>query len=482
MGLCKLSSEIVVKDKTSIDNLFINYHLKFLSGDQTKLYLYGMFLAQNSSSVDNCLSSIASVMNIDEEDVKSLFYSLQTEGLVAILNEENFEVAFLAPQDDIKHKRIYSSNQYSEFNRQIQAIISGRMISVNEYQEYYCFLESMHMEKDALLMVAKFCVNTKNNRVGYPYILSVAKNFAYQGILTCEKLNDAFVELEVKSQEVRDILKALNKNRAPSFEEKDFLAKWTKTFGFEQALIVKIARLIKKPADFEDLDKKLETYYRLELFNFSDIEEYEKSFEDNIRVAEKITTKLGIKLTSFESTVDIYLSKWHRFGFDNDTLISLARYAFMTNIHSLEGMDNLVSKFYKKGLISIEAVNDYILSVLNETEQYENMLKEAGIIRQLTNSDREIMQVWFNEWLINENLIKYALSLGAGKVNPLTYVNKILLNWRKNGVETVEDAKKTNVNYEQNNKVNNQSNFTERSYSVEELNKVFTNLDDISII
>ncbi len=480
MGLCKLSSEIVVKDKTQVDNLFINYHLKFLSGEQTKLYLYGLFLAQNSSSIDNSLASISSVMNIDEEDVKSLFYSLQTEGLVAILNEDNFEVAFLAPSDDIKHKRIYSNNQYSEFNRQIQAIISGRMISVNEFQEYYCFLESMHMEKDALLMVAKFCVNTKNNRVGYPYILSVAKNFAYQGILTCEKLNEAFEELEIKSQEVRDVLKALNKNRSASFEDKEFYNKWTKTLGFNLVLIVKIAKLIKKPADFEDLNKKLENYYKLELFDFDDIKEYEQNYENNIKVAEQIATKLGVKLTSFESTVEIYLNKWHRFGFDNQTLLSLSTYAFKTNCHSLETMDLLVTKFYKKGLITIDAVNDYITSVLNETQYFENMIKNAGIVRGLTTSDREMMQVWLNEWLMPENLVQYALTLGTGKVNPLTYVNKILLTWKQKGIITLEKARQEGKGVET---VKTQpSNFTERTYSVEELNQVFTNLDDISIL
>ena len=376
MGLCKLSSEIVVKDKTQVDNLFINYHLKFLSGEQTKLYLYGLFLAQNSTSIDNTLSSMANVMNIDEEDVKSLFYSLQNEGLVAILDEENFQVAFLSPSDDIKHKRIYSSNEYSEFNRQIQAIISGRMISVNEFQEYYCFLESMHMEKDALLMVAKFCVNSKNNRVGYPYILSVAKSFAYQGILSCEKLNNAFEELENRSQDVRDVLKALNKNRTASFEDKEFYNKWTKTLGFNLTLIVQVARLIKKPADFEELNKKLENYYKLDLLEFEDIKEYELNYETNIKVAEQIATRLGVKLTSFESTVEIYLNKWHRFGFDNPTLLSLSTYAFKTNCHSLETMDLLVTKFYKKGLITIEAVNDYITSVLKETQNFENMLKK----------------------------------------------------------------------------------------------------------
>ena len=482
MGLCKLSSEIVVKDKTQIDNLFINYHLKFLSGEQTKLYLYGMFLAQNSSSIDNTLSSISNVMNIDEEDVKSLFYSLQTEGLVVILNEDDFQVAFLAPQDDIKHKRIYSGNEYSEFNRQIQAIISGRMISVNEYQEYYCFLESMHMEKDALLMVAQFCVNTKNNRVGYPYILSVAKNFAYQGILTCDKLNEAFEELEVRSQEIKDILKALGKTRATNFEDKDFYVKWTKTLGFDLGLILKVAKIIKRPADFTDLDKKLETYYRLELFNFEDIKAYEDEFDKNIKVAEKIATKLGVKLTSYESTVEIYLNKWQRFGFDNQSLIALSTYAFMTNCHSLESMDILVTKFYKKGLISIDAVNDYITSVLQESERYQAMLKNAGIVRSLTSSDKEMLNIWLNEWLLPENLVEYALSFGAGKVNPLTYVNKILLTWRQKGVDTLDKAKQTNKSFEQKTTISQTSNFTERSYSVEELNKVFTNLDETSII
>ena len=482
MGLCKLSSEIVVKDKTQIDNLFINYHLKFLSGDQTKLYLYGMFLAQNSSSIDNSLSSIANVMNIDEEDVKSLFYSLQTEGLVAILNEDDFQVAFLAPNDDIKHKRIYSTNEYSEFNRQIQSVISGRMITVNEYQEYYCFLESMHMEKEALLMVAQFCVNAKNNRVGYPYILSVAKNFAYQGKLTCEQLNEAFEELEVQSKDIKDVLKALGKTRSTNFEDKDLFNKWTKTLGFDLGLILRVARLIKKPAEFSDLDKKLETYYRLELVNFEDIKEYEQSFEESIKVAEKIATKLGVKLTSFESTVELYLNKWKRFGFDNQSLIELSKYAFLTNCHSLESMDLLVTKFYKKGLISINAVNDYITSVLNENEKFETMLKNAGIVRSLTSSDKEMLNVWINEWLLPENLVEYALSFGAGKVNPLTYVNKILLTWRQRGIDTLDKAKQENKTFEQKTTTTHTSNFTERSYSVEELNKVFTNLDETSII
>lgn len=481
MGLCKLSSEIVVKDKTQVDNLFINYHLKFLSGEQTKLYLYGLFLAQNSSSVDNCLSSIANVMNIDEEDVKSLFYSLQTEGLVAILNEDDFEVAFLAPQDDIKHKRIYSTSQYSEFNRSIQAIISGRMISVNEYQEYYCFLESMHMEKDALLMIAKFCVNSKNNRVGYPYILSVAKNFAYQGILTCEKLNDAFVELETRSGEVKDVLKALGKTRATSFEDKDLYNKWTKTFGFTLTQIVSLARLIKKPADFADLDKKLETYYKLEMFDIDAIKEYEQNYEKNISVAEKIATKLGLKLTSYESTVEIYLNKWHRFGFDNESLLLLSTYAFKTNCHTLESMDALAVKFYKKGLTSIEAINNYIQSVLAQNEKYEKMLKNAGVVKGLTSSDREMFDVWLNEWLLPENLVEYALVLGAGKVNPISYVNKILINWKSKGIDSLDKAKQEGKTFETN-KQQSPSNFTERTYSVEELNKVFTNLDDISII
>ena len=326
MGLCKLSNEIVIKDKTTIDNLFINYHLKFLSGDQTKLYLYGMFLAQNSSSIDNTLQSMANVMNMDEEDVKSLFFSLQTEGLVAILDEDNFEVAFLAPQEDNKNKRIYSESRYSEFNRQIQAIISGRMITVNEYNEYYCFLESMHMEKDAFLMVAKYCVNTKNNRVGYPYILSVAKNFAYQNILTAEDINSAFTDLETKSQEVKEVLKALGKHRAPVFEDKELLNKWLKTYKFDIAVIIKTAKLIKKPADMLDLDKKLEAYYRMDLMDFNLIREYEETYEHNLITAEKIALKLGLKLLSYESTVEIYLTKWQRFGFDDNTLILLATY------------------------------------------------------------------------------------------------------------------------------------------------------------
>jgi hypothetical protein len=76
--------------------------------------------------------------------------------------------------------------KYDDFNSKIQAIIDGRMITTTEFHEYYAFMEAMHFEQKALLEVIKYCVKLKGPAIGYHYILTAAKNLAYQGISTYE--------------------------------------------------------------------------------------------------------------------------------------------------------------------------------------------------------------------------------------------------------------------------------------------------------
>jgi len=90
-------------------------------------------------------------------------------------------------------------NIYSEFNAQLEAIIT-RPITPTEFKQYYDFIETYHVEPDALTLVAKHCVDVKGPSVGYNYILTVAKRMAYDGART-EKVMAAMIDKTKKELE-----------------------------------------------------------------------------------------------------------------------------------------------------------------------------------------------------------------------------------------------------------------------------------------
>ena len=58
----------------------------------------------------------------------------------------------------------------------MQLVISERMISVSEFNEYFNLLESTAIKPEALIMIAKYCVDLKGANIGVKYIITVAKD------------------------------------------------------------------------------------------------------------------------------------------------------------------------------------------------------------------------------------------------------------------------------------------------------------------
>ena len=78
------------------------------------------------------------------------------------------------------------------FKRKAKQILAGRELTTTEFFEYVGFMESMHFEPGALLVVMQECVNLKGCTVGYAYILTVAKNLVYEGLTTHEAVENYY--------------------------------------------------------------------------------------------------------------------------------------------------------------------------------------------------------------------------------------------------------------------------------------------------
>ena len=483
MAFCKYSTEFIASSKTEIDNIFINDYLPFAQPQFVVVYIYGLYIC-GSSSFDNSIENFAKTLNMSEEDVIGAFEYWEEQGLVQVLRTNPIQITYIPLKNVIKANKLYKPEKYELFNQQANDIFMGkRSISKHEYQEYYDFLERYRMEQEALLMIMKYCVETKKSAVGYNYILTVAKNWASEGITTALQVEERLQAFENKSPELSEIFNLMGIKRAPYVEERALLNKWLNDYGFNLDVILHVAKSFKKKShfSFEKLDNALTKYYEMRLLSIMEIDSFEKEKKDLYSLAIEINKTIGVYYENLEGVVENYILKWINMGFEKNLLLEIANYCFKNSIRTLEGMDTAVNKFYKLGILSLDAFNQYMGDIIADDNKIKEILLNLGINRSVTSYDRNNYKIWTNDWKIGQELIDYAVSLAKGKDSPLKYLSRILADWRDKGIKNIDEAKSTTPLSVAENSQKPKSNFSGRSYSRDELNALFQSIDEIDV-
>ncbi|MCQ2382187.1 MAG: DnaD domain protein [Clostridia bacterium] len=218
MSLVSFSRGYMTSAYTNISNVFMEEHLPYANGDCVRVYLYGLYLCQNSTSADNTIESMSSKLGISVANIKDAFEYWEKQNLVQILDTVPLEIKYLPITHNSAEIRELPKGQYDDFNTKAQSILDGRMITTTEFHEYYAFMESMHFEPEALLLVMKNCVQVKGFTVGYAYILTVAKNLAYEGLTTHSAVSAKFAINEQDQSALTNLIKQIRKNK-PSTKE-----------------------------------------------------------------------------------------------------------------------------------------------------------------------------------------------------------------------------------------------------------------------
>lgn len=484
MGFCQFSSESVISNTTNVDNVFINEFLPYANDACVKVYLYGLYKCNNANSYDNTLESFSTVLGISEDDIYNAFLYWQDQGLVQVLSTEPFEVIYSPIKSAITSTKKYNKEKYTNFNMQLEAVLKGRNISLNEYYQYYEFMEVHHMEPDALVLIIEYCVRAKGVGVGYNYILTIAKNWAYEGYKSYDQVDKKLQEIEQNSTEIGELLSTLGIKRIATIDEKEFLNKWKKEYEFSFACINDVCKLNKKKhikvTSFEKLDLIFKKYYEMKLTNFKDIETYEKEKDELYKISRKICKELGLYYDNIEPVYTNYVSKWTLMGYSDEVLSSIANYCFKSSIRSLDGMDNAITKFFKLGIVSAEALSEYFNEVLKADGAIKEILESLNIARNVNKFDRDFYKVWTNEWNISAELLNEAIALSKDKNSPMQYLNKLLSLWHTQGVKTPQEAKNhTIAEISQKPKATQQ--YSSRTYSKADLNALFDNLEEIEL-
>ena len=478
MSLCKFSGLYGKKTPIVLDSSFVTEYLPQAENDAVKVYLLGLNLCFSKDDTQNNLEAMSDVLGFSEERIVQAFEYWQNLGLVQIIAKDPLEIRYLPVDSNAGNLKKYKTDKYHDFNVMLQSILCGREILPNEFNEYYYFLESRHFEPEAFLCVVKYCTMLKGEKVKYPYILAVAKSFAEDGILTEKAVNEKLTELESVSAELKQILNNLGLKREPDPDERKLYIKWTKAFGFEPSVVMYVAKKLKGQG-VSRLDAELLKYYQAKLFSVLEIESYSQSIEKNLQIAKDITRTIGVYYQNLDNVIETYITEWQRMGFESETLVKIANDCFRKSIRTLEGMNNVVLKFYKLGLISDEAISQYTSDVASTDKKIADILAKCGLVRGVNSWDRDFYRTWTYVWNMPDDVILAAAAFANGKAQPMAYLNKIVSELYNAKITSAAEAEKYLTKSKTETKPEQQ--MLSHTYTNQELTALFDNLDDIEV-
>lgn len=482
MTFCKYSVDMLANNSTSVDNIFINNYLPYADAEYVKVYLYGLYKCQDSNSHDNTLEHFSKELHLSQEKIEKAFEYWQEKGLIQILNVIPFEVRYLPISDVINNTKKYNEKKYSNFNAQAQEILHGRMITPNEYREYYDIIERLHMEKEALLLTINYCVRLKGENVNYSYITTVAKSWISQGLTTAEAIKEKILEIDTLNSGMEGLVKTLSLKRAFTLDEYELYKKWVVSEGFDEEVVKYVAKKCKNKSSsfvFESMDKILDKYYSQKLFTVDEIQLFEEERGKSNQIARTITKNLGLYYENIEPVVENYIFNWLGMGFSEKMLEEISNYCFKTNVRTLDGMNKVLAKFHKLGILTEKSLDEYFNSVLVVDKKIKGILESIGLSRNVNQFDRDKYKIWKEVWNFSDEIIDYACTLAVGKEQPMQYLASILANFHDKRIQTLEDAKNS---FDIVNPKQKHSNFsTGRSYTKEEMNALFQSIDEIEV-
>lgn len=481
MAFCEFSSEVVANNSTSIDNLFISEFLPQASENCVKVYLYGLYKC--NSQKDNTLENFEKVLNISKEDIVSIFYYWQDLGLVQVISVEPIQIKYLPVKNALAKIKKYNVDKYTAFNISAQELIGSKMLTPREFEEFYYLIENLHQEKEAVLKIIDFCVKQKGENISVNYITTVAKNWAFDGIKTSEDVDNRILEQERISGDITLVLKAMGIKRQATIEEYQMYLEWVKDMEISLDIIVHIAKS-SKTKNFKKLESLIQKCYSLKLESIKEIDDYFSAQESMLSLAKSVVKNLGLWYEDLSNIVDTYISNWLQLGFEAEAILKLSNYAFKSSVRTLEGLNNQINNMYKLGVLTNEALDNYMEDIVRNDNVIKQILESLGIERDVNSMDRTFYKTWLYNWNLNDEIIMYACTLSKGKYLPMQYLNKILSEYHNANITTLKQAEEYKIIGESvpskpAKSANKEA--KKREYSKKELDSLFDNIYEVEI-
>ena len=202
--------------------------------------------------------------------------------------------------------------------------------------------------------------------------------------------------------------------------------------------------------------------------------------------AKEVCKSIGVYYQDYANVVDTYISDWSNKGYEKDALCFISNYCFKQSIRTLEGMNVIVLKFFKLGLVSLDSIQQYIMTIIENDEKIKLVLETLGLVRSVSSFDRDMFKIWIDDWNYSFEQILKVAEFAHNKFANISYMNKMLSSMNNLKLKTNEEIQKylAGINNSKNEFIQGKpagQDIISHNYSQEQLSAVYDSLDNVEI-
>lgn len=269
--------------------------------------------------------------------------------------------------------------------------------------------------------------------LGYKYATDRDENIMVDNNTIAKHLNIPLVDV-LKAWEFWEKVGIVKKHIKDTDDSNDFLVEF---LSLRQLYIDNNYELKNASKSSDDGDRRFsDTTTVEELLSANKVPEIKNMFYD---IQQLIRRRL------YTNDMQKILDWIKDFNMDPDVIVRAFQYSVeRRNVKKIGYVGAIIRSWYDDGIISIDKVEEYFEKTDTRFAMYIKILKSLGIRSNPINEhSKKIMDKWIDTWGFSLDVILKACENSIKISNPnLKYIDKILEDWKENGVKTIEDAEK----------------------------------------
>lgn len=429
MSFSAFSKEFTANMFTAVENQFIVKYLPQADGDAVRAYLYGLYLCNCKEEFDG--ETCAKLLKIPYRKLVEIFGFWEECDLVHVLSRNPLYVEYLPVSSAVGKPKPVRPEKYAEFNRELLRLLSkaGKDFKPYEMQRILEFLENNPMEPQAFLLVAEYCAKKDGDKLSSMHILNKAKKLCSEHKYTYEQTERDLADFNAHERELSKIFTLLGIYRKPQDGDYDFIEKWT-DWGMETEAIYECAKALKK-GSLASLDMLITELHERGAHSSAEAKDYLARREELTSTVFQVARKLGVKIANPRAYIEEYAEKWLERGYDAESLVPLAALSFRLGYGFAE-MDALLQTLYAGGIVDATGMQEYCASRDGQLKILQSVQKICGVVKK-SQSALDMVAAW-QSWNFSDAMILEAAKRSSGATAPLSYMNKLLSEWKRTGV------------------------------------------------
>lgn len=432
MSFSAYSKEFTANMYTTVENKFITRYLPQADGDAVRAYLYGLYLCGVKDDFD--AHAMAKLLKIAYSRLQEIFVFWEECDLVRVLSREPLFVEYLPVSSSAGRPKPLKAEKYSQFNRELlkQLQKAGKDFKPYEHQRILEFLENYPMEPQAFLLISEYCARKDGDKLSSQHILNKAKKLCEEHKYTFEQVERELLDFNENERELSRIYSILGIYKKPQESDYPYLERWREA-GVAENAVYAAANALKK-GTVKTLDALIFELIEKGALSEKDAKEYLLKREKAAELVFAVARKLGIKVQNPRAYIEEYAEKWLERGYDENSLVKLASFCFKMG-YDFEGMDGVVNSLYESGIVDEGGVSSYLSAREKELKLLESIQSVCGVIKKTMNA-LDMAAAW-RSWEFSDKMILEAAKRAVGANAPLSYMNKLLSEWKRTGVKEV---------------------------------------------